>query len=112
MLRLSKKLCQAFSLLIAFLILCSGLVRDKITLFSPTMWLKPFFQVTLSQWKETWIASSLLLALLGKPLPRPRFSDRDGKDGAFSSTLNLEKDSLSNFKETPPPFQDSVASLI
>ena len=63
MLRFSKKLFQAFAVLIAFLILCSGLVRDKITLFSPAMWLKTIFQVTLSQWKETWIASSLLLAL-------------------------------------------------
>merc|ERR1711971_778989 len=43
MLRFSKKLFQAFAVLAAFLILCSGLV-------------------TLSQWKETWIASSLLFA--------------------------------------------------
>ena len=64
MLRLSKKLFQALALLIAFLLLCSGLVRDKITFFSHQQCgLTIVSQVTLSQWKESWTDYSLLLTL-------------------------------------------------
>ena len=64
MLRLSKKLFQALALLIAFLLLCSGLVSDKITLFSnQKCGLTIVSQVTLSQWKESWTDYSLLLTL-------------------------------------------------
>ena len=64
MLRLSKKLFQALGLLIAFLLLCSGLVSHKITSFSHQQCgLTIVSQVTLSQWKESWTDYSLLLTL-------------------------------------------------
>ena len=52
--------------------------------FSPPL----LFELPLPRWLIEFPSSLLAVA---DPLPRPRFRDRDGRDGAFSSTFSLRQ---------------------